>query len=163
MDINADICSFLTDSQGKWIPNKKFNNQAAPSGQIHYTGSNHWVFSCQLHENNEAIYLDSLISDKSPNNNLLIQMSQIYGKSNKKLNIHIPKVQPQPNSFDCGLFAIAHLVEFCLTGSAFSPKYNFEVPLMRNHLLKCIENKKFEPFPKQSSRLRNVKINVTKR
>ena len=143
MDINADICSFLTDSQGKWIPHKKFNNQAAPSGQIHYTGSNHWVFSCQLHENNEAIYLDSLISDKSPNNNLLIQTSQIYGKSNKKLNIHIPKVQPQPNSFNCGLFAIAHLVEFCLTGSAFSSKYNFEVPLMRNHLLKCIENKKF--------------------
>ena len=34
------------------------------------------------------------------------------------------------------------------------------VASMRNHLTTCLENDHFEPFPKESSRLRNVMIDI---
>ena len=33
---------------------------------------------------------------------------------------------------------------------------------LRTNLIACIENKHFPPFPKESSRLRNVKIDIKK-
>ena len=63
-------------------------------------------------------YLDSLAANlKDLKNNVKIQLPQIY-KSSVRLQVKIPRVQQQPNSFDCGLFAIANTVEFC-----FSPEY----------------------------------------
>lgn len=151
-----------SDSQDKWLVNKQFQKQAAPSAQIHFNGSNHWVFTCQRNEGNEVLYADSLSSKNAPNSNVQIQIAQIYGRSQSNLLVHVPKVQQQPNSYDCGIFAIAHAVEFCLNPKTYSGKQNFDFSCMRTHLTTCLENEKFEPFPKESSRLRNVKIDITK-
>ena len=70
---------------------------------------------------------------------------------------HLPKVQQQPNSSDCGLFVIAHAVEFC-----FNPKIYIAKQTFRKHLTVCLENKQFQPFPKEYSRLRNIKMDINK-
>ena len=40
-----------------------------------------------------------------------IQIAQVYGHFCSNLSVNVPKVQQQPNSFDCGVFAIAHAVD----------------------------------------------------
>ena len=40
-------------------------------------------------------------------------MSQIYKKDKTSIPIKILDIQQQENGNDCGLFAIANLVEFC--------------------------------------------------
>ena len=109
------------------------------------------------------MYADSLVAENAPNSNVQIQISQIYGRSSSNVFVHVPKVQQQPNSFDCGIFAIAHAVEFCFNPTTYSGKHNFDIVSMRNHLTTCLENDNFEPFPKESSRLRNVMIDINRK
>ena len=54
-------------------------------------------------------------------------------------------IQVQPNSNDCGLFAIA----FAITISSGQAPENllFEVEHMRSHLISCFEKKEMKPFP----------------
>ena len=101
-------------------------------------------------ENNSSVYvLDSLKSNKTLNSNIQLQLSQMYSGGKNSLNIIVPDVQRQNNSSDCGVFAIAFLTEFLYCGFEFN--YNqcrFEPTLMRRHLLKCLEERIFSPFPK---------------
>ena len=60
----------------------------------------------------------------------------------------LQNVQQQQNSVDCGIFAIAFLVELCANGFNNLINSTFDVSEMRNHLSVCIENKHFQPFPK---------------
>jgi Ulp1 family protease len=54
--------------------------------------------------------------------------------------VKLPEVQQQTNGFDCGVYAIANLVEFCSKGSFnFKRKTNFIENYMRSHLISCLE------------------------
>ena len=59
-------------------------------------------------------------------------------------------------------FAIAQAVELCFKPT-YTPKQNFDMASLRTHLTACIENEHFPPFPKESYRVRNVKININKK
>ena len=107
-----------SDSQDKWLIRNQFQNQVPPWAQIHFNGNNHWVFTCQNTEGKDVLFVDSLVANNAPNSNVQIQIAQIYGSSHSNLSVNIPKVQKQPNSFDFGVFAIDHTVEFC-----FNPKH----------------------------------------
>ena len=73
----------------------------------------------------------------------LIQLSQIYkNDASQALQVKIPRVQQQPNSYDCGLFAIANVVEFCFSPDSFNPRIIYDVSKMRQHLIECLENGK---------------------
>ena len=83
--------------------------------QIHHTGRDHWVLSLESRDN-EVCILDSLSNIKNHTVNtpsLEIQLSQIYKKDKTSIPIKILDIQQQENGNDCGLFAIANLVEFC--------------------------------------------------
>ena len=43
---------------------------------------------------------------------LKIQLAQIYAPGQSKLKVKVPYVQQQNNGHDCGLFAIANMMEF---------------------------------------------------
>ena len=63
----------------------------------------------------------------------------------KSLRFEVVNVMAQPNSNDCGLFALAnataivHKVEPCLC--------QWDVQKLRFHLLSCLEDGKLTPFP----------------
>ena len=85
----------------------------------------------------------------------LIQLSQIYkNDASKALQVKIPCVQQQPNSYDCGLFAIANVVEFCFSPDSFNPRLIYDVSKMRQHLIECLENGKMSAFPKEKEKSR---------
>ena len=56
---------------------------------------------------NFMYYIDSLGANlKSLRNNVKIQLSQIYRTSSSTLEVKVPCVQQQPNSYDCVFFSI---------------------------------------------------------
>ena len=60
-------------------------------------------------------------------------------------NINVISEQKQTNSYDCGLFAIANATAIVF---GENPIYHhFSVHAMRDHLIKCYENKEMSPFP----------------
>jgi Ulp1 family protease len=64
-------------------------------------------------------------------------MSMIYGKGKTVVPVKIPNVQQQKNSIDCGVFAIAFMVEFCFNNFIGRDNVNFDTYTMRDHLIKC--------------------------
>ena len=64
-------------------------------------------------------------------------------------------MQEQANGVDCGVFAIAYAVSLSLGENSRLCSYN--VPLMRQHLVNCLEKEMIYPFPKQGSTKRVLK------
>ena len=62
----------------------------------------------------------------------------------------MPEIHKQTNYIDCGLYAIANAVEYCLTGytGGLHIKFDNKKIYMRDHLISCLEKNQFTPFPK---------------
>lgn len=145
---------FFVDEKNVWNTEKQFKSQQAPCTQIHFDGNNHWTMSFAT-DANAIFYIDSLSDNlKELKSNIKIQLSQIYRSKSKTLHVKIPRVQQQPNSHDCGLFAIANVVEFCYSPNSFNSRTFFSVSKMRQHLIHCLENGKMTEFPKEKNKCR---------
>ena len=55
-----------------------------------------------------------------------------------------------------GVFAIAFMTEFCFSGWNGKNSVHFDTNVMRNHLLKCMEDKQFSPL-----NLKNTSVNLS--
>jgi hypothetical protein len=139
-----------------WNTDRKFKRNTAPCAQIHFECDNHWTCSIKSIKDEDAVYfLDSLgINIKVLKNNIQIQLSQVYDSTHSKLNVKIPRIQQQPNSFDCGLFAIANVVDFCHNPNMLNFNTQFSVSEMRSHLIHCLENNSFTLFPREPHKSR---------
>ena len=127
----------------KWIYNKKLPITRSPAVQIHYNGVDHWVTSVKIDDN--IYYLNSL--SQSINTYLDIQLAAMYGQPGKELEIKVPNIQQQDDVVQCGVFAIANAVQFCVTNFCFwSKAINFEIKIMRDHLINCFQARKFTKF-----------------
>ncbi len=111
--------------------------------QVIHTGNSHWVslssVGCQ--ENEIKIY-DSLY------NNIL--SSEVEQQVDCMLGgvpckVTVASVQQQQKGFDCGIFAIAFATRLTLGQDPTSVEFN--IPLMREHLYRCIESGNMELFP----------------
>lgn len=147
-----------------WKCDEKFQHTQPPSVQIHHTGRNHWVTSF-INYNKKIFILDSLSRSKNHTvltESLEIQLVLIYGRDKRPIPITILDVQQQENSNDCGLFAIANLIEFCFDpDKSFQIQTSFVSEYMRSHLVKCLENGEFTKFP-QTSQTSNTSESVKK-
>ena len=66
----------------------------------------------------------------------------------KIISIKILDIQQQDNSIDCGLFAIANMVEFCTNKYIGNLNLQFNTKYLREHLIFCLEQGHFRPFPR---------------
>jgi len=64
--------------------------------------------------------------------------------------------QRQNNDTDCGCHAVATAVEFLHEDG--DPTAESAVERIREHLIACLENDSFEPFPKYVKRRRGRKV-----
>ena len=108
---------------------------------------------------------DSLLRIKK--NNVQIKLCQIYCKDQKFgtqnfVKVKLPRVQQQPNSYDCGVFALASLVDSCFNPATFNVRICtcYLVSEMRSHLLNCLEKRLMSPFPREQSRCRGTNLHV---
>ena len=75
--------------------------------------------------------------------------------SARNLSYVINSAQQQANGVDCGVFAIAYATSLVFGENPTLCSYN--VPLMRQHLVNCLEKEMMYPFPKQDSTKRVLK------
>jgi Ulp1 family protease len=101
----------------------RFQRQDPPSVQIHHRGKSHWVTSLQDKKDGTVYVLDSYSNTFTLTPSLEIQLSAIYGQGKTNLLIK-PEVQQQTNGYNCGVYALANLVEFCYNGT-----YNTHITL----------------------------------
>ena len=82
--------------------------------------------------------------------------AQIYGKGQDRLEIIAPFVKSQVGGNDCGAFAIANLVEFCMGNfwrdeNSLSCRGDLCQDTLRSHLVTCFEKKRFSEFMARAS------------
>ena len=139
-------------SLGPWVISEPMVKMPSPSIQIHHTGNCHWVCSVKPKDGNKVFLFDSQMNDWNPIRPCVqIQLAQAYA-SGSDINVILPLVHYQDNNVDCGVFAIAHAVEFFL-GNMGDLKtgcigWDFKYEVMRSHLENCLSQKKFIAFPK---------------
>ena len=93
-----------------------------PSVQIHHTGHSHCATSFQRAGDSRLFLPDSLLPGTELPASLQIQLAQIYGSSDDQLLIEVPHLSKHDMGSDCGLYAIANMVEFCRGGFANVPE-----------------------------------------
>ena len=76
------------------------------------------------------------------------------------LIIYAEPVQRQQGGSDCGLFAVAFLVEV-LTGGAPSLA-RFDQSRLRSHFIACLKEGNWTPFPKQLEAVQRVRSKTMK-
>ena len=62
-------------------------------------------------------------------------------------DIIFEKVQSQPDSTSCGIYAAAFATTVALGGNPSNQKYSENIKCMRQHFVQIIENNKLMPFP----------------
>ena len=142
-------------TETRWNVYSVMNSVSSPACQIHHTSADHWVVSFKDNEENIFVF-DSLGNERSDDNiltdSLKLQLAVVYGGSKQSLHITVPDTHRQSNGVDCGLYAIAHLTEFCFQGKPM-PNVIFDTAKMRSHLVLCFENQKLSEFPKTNKLL----------
>ena len=123
------------------------------AAQIHHNDAQHWVMSIKT--DNKVYICDSLVKESCPiTPSLEIQISALYGDGLDKLEVLLPTNNQQSNSYDCGVYAIANLFNFCLACRDKKTHVFLNEELnssgMRYHLLKCFENQTLLKFPSSS-------------
>ena len=95
---------------------------------------------------------DSKFSGGDLNTSLTHQLALVYRalitveeEIDPHLIVHIPPVQQQKGSSDCGVFAIAFAVHAALGDEVMH--IEFDQTQMRSHLLQCFRNKELVRFP----------------
>ena len=108
--------------------------------QILHVRGNHWVVisNLQCHDN-EIKYYDTIYNDIDQQTQDLLD--NMFGE-NVTVTVDT-QVQKQKGDKDCGVFCIA-IATSLLHNQAPGP---FTQPLLRPHLIYCIENKSMIPFP----------------
>ena len=95
--------------------------------------------------------MDSLAIRNNLNDDTIFQICKIFSPlSSKKGFLKLQKlsVQQQCNDLDCGLFAIANMVEICYGNNPEDVSYDQDHESMRKHLEECLINNEMKPFPK---------------
>ena len=139
---------------------------------ILHNGSSHWITTVRKTHSDYVYVLDSIAKPSKPfacvkpSINLMLSQLYRYVIPQTDLIVHVPLGQNQSNSLDCGVFAIANTVEFCETRFERNFIYSFDTSQMRSHLIQCMKNMNFTPFPKTTKRYLylqsiNVKLSCT--
>ena len=112
--------------------------------QILHNGEDHWVTISTIGlPSGHVNVFDSLYD--TCNSFIIEQICAILCTPNDAVHLHFMDTVKQTNHSDCGLYAIAFAVDLC-SGQDVC-KRNYSAVLMRPHLLNCLQNRRFTPFP----------------
>ncbi len=158
------VPKFIKDEE-RWNVNCKMDNiNMGPSVQVHHTGKDHWVPSLQT-RNGDIYLFDSLGNVRSDGSliptSLKIQLAILYGKCKRSIKVITPDVQRQNNSVYCGVYTLAHLVQFCISEN-INNTIIFNSNLLRKHLLKIYETNIITEFPSTSKYLTSRRKKIEK-
>ena len=125
--------------------------------QILNIGGCHWLTTTNIDTNikyassgaNTVRIYDSGMSLNIPLSTQL-DICQFWKPSADRVCFDIMNVEKQPNSFDCGIYALAFATE--LVFGQDPALCEFKAEEMRSHLIQCFEKQKIECFPRRGTR-----------
>lgn len=121
--------------------------------QLMHDGGSHWLMS--FSSNDRVQICDSLYTNLTHvTKKCLKALYKSQVEKNGKLSVTIVPVQKQSDGCNCGLFAIAFATDI-LHGLCPIDSY-FDVSMMRNHLIQCLETEELTVFPKSPQRVRGA-------
>lgn len=121
----------------------------ADSLQILHTRGNHWIAVSTVSCTTEDITVyDSKYSRLSSDTETLL--ARLVHTDKSVVSVNIANVTKQSGSSDCGLFAVAYITHIAF--GLNSCLCVFQQSAMREHLQKCLEDKRMQPFPIQKER-----------
>ena len=126
-------------------PLNNFSAHHSTFFQILHTGTHHWVLVSNIGCEPASINLYDSVYHGRISSSTKNQIANLLFESSPSITINIPHVHYQPNYVDCGVFAIAFLVSLLFNQDPATLTYN--EGSMRSHLLKCLNEGKFTPFP----------------
>ena len=132
--------------------NLQFRAVSRNNMQILNVSRMHWVSTSSDDKGN--VFLHDSMFGGSLDSSLQNQIATIYRTHNTYIDVIVPPVQQQNGGSDCGLFAIAFLVEVVSGGDVATAV--FRQAQMRRHLAKCIRFKEFTTFPKNNYKGKKV-------
>ena len=129
---------------------EKFTPVSENFVQVLNVSNKHWILVFRGKFGQIHIW-DSLVTDGKYPKKVIKSLSRIANCHGSVLELRILPIQQQKNSTDCGIFAIAHAIEI-LHGENVENS-SFDVTLMHDHLLICLQLQKFSPFSKTNKRV----------
>lgn len=113
--------------------------------QILLIYGNHWVAASTVNctSDTDILLYDSLYT--TPNQEVKHLLAKLVHTSKPEFSVGVANVSKQSGAYDCGLFAIAFITDIVFGRNPCFQVY--KQGEMREHFLKCIEQKKMEPFP----------------
>ena len=118
--------------------------------QVLHVGGNHWIAISNIDLNRGKGVSDRVfIYDSLQLKNIALETKQqicaLMPPSTKYIRLDVMNTMRQPNTYDCGLFAIANITEMAL---GHNPgKCVWDVDNMRLHLISCFNKQKLDRFP----------------
>ncbi|KAK3930203.1 Protein FAR-RED IMPAIRED RESPONSE 1 [Frankliniella fusca] len=152
------LCAPLAVTFGSKVDNSNYyptRTKKADYVQIMNTGRKHWVTAIFKTGSQDVIVLDSS-RNLAISGHTKIQLAMIAKSKENSFKVIRPPCKQQNNARDCGLFAIAFAVDYCLHKCSDYVDYNPSA--MRFHLLNCLEAGSFTAFPRlNASRQKKIK------
>jgi len=106
--------------------------------QIMHCRTNHWIVVSTILSHPKVTIYDSMFDSVDANTTSILK--QLFGP---KVEVVVNNDRKQVGTEDCGLFAIAG----CICLAEKNMPRNYDQSKMRQHLVKCIEDKNVTVFP----------------
>ena len=136
-----EISGYHSPQLGK---NYMFPKTPSPFIQILHVKRNHWVVASSVNcEPGIVNIYDSLFSNIDLDT--ACQVASLVRHNKNNIHLQSINIQRQPNSRDCGLFAVAVAVELA---QRRDPRFCYwDVSQIRSHLIQLLEINKITSFP----------------
>ncbi|KAF4686109.1 hypothetical protein FOZ60_005650 [Perkinsus olseni] len=110
----------------------------------------HFALAVRNHEG-LVLYLDSSLGMNAIPGPMREVMTAMFGKGSKCVCLRTQ--QQTAGSANCGLFTLAWATEYALQRAAVDPeKATYDEEKMRDHAVRCMEEKRLKPFPRKRGR-----------
>lgn len=119
--------------------------------QVVHNGLNHWMMAASGFFGLDGVLLYDSLGNRTFSAHTIATCASLLRTPAKEFQLHVMKCQRQPNSNDCGVFAIAFATAL-LFGQDPS-RIEFVTSVMRQHLNSCLKKGELTPFPETRSTL----------
>lgn len=123
--------------------------QKCPFVQILHVANCHWVVASNINVHDGGCYSDVVCSGRPTNIGLNLRKAirSFLKCASDILRFDVMNVVAQPNSYDCGVYALACATELAFGFDPVLCRWKCEDSAMRNHLIHCFEAGKLTRFP----------------
>ena len=127
--------------------------------QILHVHGNHWITVSTCGNGHDIVVYDSKYHFLDTATETLL--AKLMLTQCDIIKVHIASVNKQSGDSDCGIFSAAYCTSLAYEQNPSHGGVVYDQSIMRQHLIKCLEEKKMVPFPQIHPRRTGKPLQVT--